>query len=102
MTVKLRRTVENLQGQVNNLKNAEGASKGSGKQENKPSESGPRMPKELLGLESFIEKKGVKTPICWKFHMDCCEGAEPGGRCGEGLHVCIKVAVPLIRRGTTD
>ena len=34
---------------------------------------------------------GSGDPICFNFNRQCgCTGAPAGGRCGRGMHICIK------------
>lgn len=94
---KLRRTVANLQGQLRN--SGRDSSKGGGRQrsaqrsDSKGKSWGKRrrwltrMPPSLIGMSPTTENG---EPICYNFNLDGCDGAEPGGRCDKGWHVCMK------------
>lgn len=80
---KLRRQVENLQGQLKNLKKG----KGKGKARGGRSSSSVKMPQELLG-QSPMTSEG--EPICFSFNCGGCSKASPGQRCSKGWRLCSK------------
>ena len=80
---KLRRQIENLQGQLKNIKKG----KGKGKGKSSKSSSSVKMPAELLG-QSAMNADG--EPICFSFNCGGCSKAGAGLRCPKGWHVCTK------------
>ena len=57
--------------------------KGKGKGE-KP--RGSRVPQELMGHNTSTPN----GPLCYGFNLSSCSGAEPGGKCSKGLHLCAR------------
>ena len=87
-TDRLRRTVENLTGQLRNLKKSKGSGKGTkGKRGGSSNHSTIRMPTELIGQNAVT---GEGDPICFSYNMGGCKGAKSGERCAKGYHVCSK------------
>lgn len=87
---RLKRTIENLSGQVKNLKGSPRAKqKGKGKGgKSIPTPHGTiRMPPELIGQNAT---NGDGEPICFSFNLNGCRGAKAGQRCSKGWHVCAK------------
>ena len=80
---KLRRQVQNLQGQLNNIR--KGKSKGKGKGGRFTSTI--KMPQELLG-QTATTASG--EPLCFSYNCGGCSKAQPGQRCPKGLHLCTK------------
>lgn len=90
-TAKLKRTIENLTGQIRNLKQQRQAGpKGSGKS-GKGKRGQPRslvkMPSELIGQSAVTADN---EPICFSFNLNGCHDARPGERCPKGWHVCTR------------
>lgn len=48
-------------------------------------QTGPRMPKGLIGMCS-VTPEG--TPICYGWNLGTCKGTKAGEKCLRGLHVC--------------
>lgn len=87
---KMRRTIENLQGQVRNLRSTPSSRpKGKGKGGGKIAapHGSVRMPPELIG-QSATNAEG--EPICFSFNLNGCKGAKAGQRCSKGWHMCTK------------
>jgi len=80
---KLRRQVENLQGQLKNLKKG----KGKGKSRGGRSTSSIKMPQEILG-QAAMTPDG--EPICYSFNCGGCSRASAGQRCPRGWHLCSR------------
>ena len=73
-----------------------GGGKGGGKQKGKKQKGRgtsadqfrPKMPAGLIG-KSYRTSDG--NPICFSFNLPCgCSGAQPGGTCSKGAHVCAE------------
>lgn len=71
---RLRRQIENLQGQIKNMKKG----KGKGKSKRAKSGSSVKMPAELVG-QSAMNAAG--EPICFSFNCGGCNKAANGQRC---------------------
>eukprot|EP00435_Cladocopium_sp_Y103_P023093 s793_g5.t1 len=85
---KMQRTIENLQGQLRNLKKGKGFGKSKGKKGQAPSAKyAVRMPSELIGQNAMTESN---EPICFSYNLKGCSGAGPNGKCAKGRHVCTK------------
>ena len=85
-TERLRRHVENLQGQLRNVKGGKGRGKGKSKkggQLHRPI----RMPAELIGQRATTASG---QPICFSYNMNGCRGGKDGERCSRGYHICSK------------
>ena len=89
------RKILNLQNQLKNMqagssnrqkKELRMQSKGGKSAGKKGSGKGPRMPAELIGMESSFKGE----PICFGWNLDGCEKALPGKKCQHGWHVCAK------------
>jgi hypothetical protein len=61
--------------------------KGKGKGKDKGSGAFSSMPAGLVG---YNPKTSSGDPICFACNLDGCNGATWGGRCGRGVHECIK------------
>lgn len=89
-TEKLRRQVENLQGQLRNMNKGKGktGSSGSlgGKSAGKSKARMIRMPPGLIGMSPTNEEG---EPHCFDFNLKGCPRADPGGRCPKGWHRCM-------------
>eukprot|EP00435_Cladocopium_sp_Y103_P016429 s3380_g4.t1 len=86
--MKLRRTIENLQGQVRNLSGNKAKGLGKGKQRKGANpHSSVRMPAELIGHHAMT---GDGEPICFSFNLSGCDAAGVNERCKKGWHVCTK------------
>ena len=89
-TEKLRRQVENLQGQLRNMNKGKGktGSSGSlgGKSTGKSKARMIRMPPGLIGMSPTNEEG---EPHCFDFNLKGCPRADPGGRCPKGWHRCM-------------
>ena len=84
---KLQRTIENLQGQLRNVKGA-GKSGGKGRGRKGFVQRAPiRMPPELIGQHPMTEDN---EPICFSFNLGGCKAAKIGERCSKGWHLCTK------------
>ena len=90
MVEKLKKTVDNLQGQLKNLRvqqhsSSSGQPKGKGK---KGSNKGKfiRMPPGLLGLSPVVANG---EPACFDFNLGGCTRAKPGEKCSKGWHSCM-------------
>lgn len=93
---RLRRQLENMQGQLRNLQS--GRSKGRGKGKGRKGNVGRfsiRMPPELIGQNATTADQ---EPICFSFNLNGCNGAEIGGKCSKGWHVCTKCRGPHSQR----
>lgn len=63
---------------------SKGAAKGKGKGKSKNS-STPKMP------EGCVTKTQRGHPLCFAYNSpDGCTGAQPGGKCSRGLHLCAR------------
>ena len=94
---KLKRTIENLTGQVRNLKSRgsskqpptgkgnKGLGRGSKGMMGRSYKSTVKMPPELVG-QSLMTDQG--EPICYSYNLDGCNEAAPGQRCPRGWHMC--------------
>ena len=94
---KQAKRIENLQNQIRNMQSGssnkdkkgvrlqqlKGGGKAAGK---KGGGKGPRMPQELIGMESSFNGE----PICFAFNLAGCDKALPGAKCLHGWHVCAK------------
>lgn len=89
---KLKKTIENLQGQIRNLQ--KGGKKGGGKG-GKGKRSDIKMPAELLG-QSATTSSG--EPICYSFNLGGCKLAKAGEKCAKGWHVCTRCQQPHSQR----
>ena len=78
---KMRKQIENLQGQLKNLR------KGKGKGKGKHKTMSVKMPQELLGQSPMTADM---EPICFSYNCGGCPKAGAGQRCPKGLHVCTK------------
>ena len=78
---RLRRQLENMQGQLRNLQSVGRLS--------------IRMPPELIGQNATTADQ---EPICFSFNLNGCNGAEIGGKCSKGWHVCTKCRGPQSQR----
>ncbi len=98
---KLRRTIENLNGQIKNLRrNNKGSGKGSkGKRGNNATHSTVRMPSELIGQNAMTS---AGDPICFSFNMSGCKQAKVGERCSKGYHQCSKCGGPHSQRSCNN
>ena len=64
---RLKRTIENLNGQIKNMKRAKGSGKGGkGKRGHNAAHSTVRMPSELIGQNAMTS---AGYPICFSFNM---------------------------------
>lgn len=86
-TERLKKTIENLQGQVRNMQKGRGKGKSSGRKGNQSSRSMIRMPVELIGQNAMTKDN---EPICFSFNLRGCKNASAGGKCEKGRHVCTK------------
>ena len=95
---KLKRTIENLTGQVRNLKgrgskppSSSGKGKGPGRGGKglmtRAFRSSVKMPAELMGQNPMTDSG---EPICYSYNLNGCPDAAPGQRCTKGWHVCTK------------
>ena len=85
-TERLRRHVENLQGQLRNVKGGKGRGKGKSKKGGQL-HSPIRMPAELIGQRATTASG---QPICFSYNMNGCRGGKDGERCSRGYHICSK------------
>ena len=90
--LKLQKTIENLQGQVRNLKSAgsqhQGGQGHKGKKGRGKGKSNMiRMPPQLIGLSPTTEQG---DPCCFGYNLKGCSKAKPGERCPKGWHVCMR------------
>lgn len=90
---KLQRTVENLQGQLKNLraKSQDNPPNRKGKGRGKGKFNMIRMPPQLIGLSPT---NGDNEPICFDFNLKGCSRAKAGERCEKGWHSCMKCFKP--------
>jgi hypothetical protein len=66
--------------------NSKSKGKGKGKKQRVgSSQSGPRVPKEFIGLNT---KAADGTPLCYAFSLSGCKNAAVGKKCNRGLHCC--------------
>ena len=96
---KLKRTIENLTGQVRNLKSRgsskqpptgkgnKGLGRGSKGMMGRSYKSTVKMPPELVGQSPMTDQG---EPICYSYNLDGCNEAAPGQRCPKGWHVCTR------------
>ena len=91
-TEKLKKTIENLQGQLRNIQ--KGGKKGRGKG-GKGTRSDIKMPAELLG-QSPTTSSG--EPICYSYNLGGCKSAKAGEKCSKGWHVCTRCQQPQSQR----
>ncbi|CAK9025202.1 Cation channel sperm-associated protein 1 [Durusdinium trenchii] len=80
---RLKRQIQNLQGQIKNLQSGGSAGKGRGK--GKTKNKLIRMP--LIGMSPTTE---AGEPICFDFNLSGCSKAKPGDKCPEGYHTCMR------------
>ena len=82
---KLRKQLENVQGQLRNIRNSDlgAGKKGKGKGKSK---SIIRMPSALIGLSPV---NGSNEPICFDYNLKGCSKAKPGEKCPKGWHSCM-------------
>ena len=83
---RLRRHVENLQGQLRNVKSGKSRGKGKSKKGSQQ-HSAVRMPAELIGQKATTASG---QPICFSYNMAGCPACKAGERCSKGYHVCSK------------
>ena len=96
---RLKRSLENLNGQIKNLKKRKGGGKGDkGKRSGSSSHSTIRMPQELIG-QNAVTSSG--DAICFSYNMNGCKGAKAGDRCTKGYHLCSKCGAPHSQRHCT-
>ena len=81
---RLKRQLENLQGQIRNMKSKGGKNSGKGKTKT----SFIKMPAGLIGQNPVTEDGESK---CFDFNLKGCKLAAPGGRCVKGLHLCTRI-----------
>ena len=69
----------------------QGKAGGKGKKDGKG--KGKARPSAFLPAGLQVEGAAAKdehgTPICFNFNLDGCQGAQPGGKCPKGRHVCV-------------
>lgn len=85
----LKRTIENLQGQVKNLRSSSSnqqAQKGR-KGKGKGKRNMIRLPPQLLGMAPTTSQG---EPICYDFNLKGCQKAKPGERCQKDWHLCMR------------
>lgn len=85
----LKKQIENLQGQVRNLRNSSsGASPSKGKKgKGKGRGNMIRLPPQLLGMAPTTSQG---EPICYDFNLKGCSKAKPGERCQKGWRLCVR------------
>lgn len=89
---KMQKTIENLQGQVKNLRNANLGSAsnpgGKGKKGKGKSKTNLiRMPAQLIGMSPTTQQG---DPCCFDYNLKGCSKAKAGERCPKGWHVCMR------------
>ena len=87
---KLQKTVENLQGQLKNIRDSgSSSSQGKGKAKGHGKNKGNmiRMPPQLIGLSPTTPQG---DPICYGYNLKGCNKAKHGERCAKGWHTCMR------------
>lgn len=102
---RLKRTIENLSGQVKNLKGRSSKpapAPGKGKSFGKGSKglmsrsfrSTVKMPPQLVGQSPMTDNG---EPTCYSYNLNGCPDAAPGQRCSKGWHLCTKPGCQAVR-----
>ena len=88
---KLQRQLENVQGQLKNLKSSGHPSSSNSKGQKGKGKGGKnlgiRMPPQLIGL---CPTTPSGDPCCYDFNLNKCQRAKNGERCPRGWHVCVR------------